>query len=211
MFCEHPRAFGSPEAVAERRGLSLTSGSVQPLRAWREELLGQRPGALVPEFDPAEAGVRARALFVAKAPGPGALDPGDGGSGFVSVDNDDHGAEAMWVLRSEAGLGEDDVAHWNVVPWCLPTASATPTAADLLAGTRTLKTLLPLLPRLEVLVLAGTHAQRGWKSYVAQPPASLTVLEMPLPDKRVMSVPEKAALARKVVARVRTSLGVPRT
>ncbi|WP_231556422.1 uracil-DNA glycosylase [Cryobacterium sp. MLB-32] len=121
----------------------------------------------MPHFDPAEAGVRARVLFILEAPGPmtnaGNRRPG---SGFISVDNNDGTAANIWALRNEAGLHEGAL-HWNIVPWYLGAASRKPTAAELKLGGEELAGLLPLLSELRVVVLCGRAAQRGWKKHVA--------------------------------------------
>lgn len=56
----------------------------------------------MPDFDPAEAGVAARALIGLEAPDP--MSAGLAGSGFVSVDNYDRTAATTWTLLDEVGL-----------------------------------------------------------------------------------------------------------
>jgi hypothetical protein len=140
--------------------------SVQPLREWAEDLAVRRK-AVVPYFDPAEAGVAANVLFLLEAPGPmtnaGNERPG---SGFISVDNDDQTAANCWTARNNAGL-DSGALHWNIVPWYLGAASTKPSAAELAQGAMELRRLLPLLPDLRVVVLAGKIAQQGWQKYVA--------------------------------------------
>ena len=143
-----------------------TEVSVRPLRAWAAELAVRR-GVLVPQFDPAEAGVDARVLFVLEAPGPMTnaknLKPG---SGFISADNNDSTAAAIWSARNAAGL-HVGALHWNIVPWYLGTAKRKPTAAELGEGAVELRALLLLLPYLELVALAGVKAQTGWRKHVA--------------------------------------------
>jgi hypothetical protein len=143
-----------------------TDAPVQPLREWAADLAARRD-VVVPQFDPAEAGVDAKVLFVLEAPGPmtnaGNTRPG---SGFISVDNDDETAANTWRARNAAGL-YDGVLHWNIVPWYLGTAARKPTVAERREGAAELRALLTLLPYLEVVVLSRLHAREGWDRHVA--------------------------------------------
>jgi hypothetical protein len=133
---------------------------------WTEEVR-ERRGTVVPDFDPAESGVEARVLILLEAPGP--MTNAEGarpGSGLISVDNDDLTAENCWRARSEVGL-DTGALHWNIVPWYLGPASVHPSASVLAQGGRELRSLLPLLPELKVVILAGRHAQNGWNRHSA--------------------------------------------
>lgn len=168
MFLKAPRGMRSPAVRAERLAMLETVESVQVLREWGAGLATRwGPGTFLPHFDPAEAGVEARVLIVAEAPGP-KTNPRTSAtsSGFVSVDNDDPTAENAWRLRAEAGL-HDGVLLWNMVPWYLGAASVKPTAYDLARGAAALRGLLDLLPDLQVLLLAGLAAQRGWNTHLS--------------------------------------------
>jgi hypothetical protein len=166
MFLDYPRGFADPTRVAERLAMLDTEPTVQPLRAWAHALEQDR-GVIVPQFDPAEAGVDAKVLFVLEAPGPmtNAQNP-LAGSGFISVDNDDETAAFVWRCREAAGLSEG-VLHWNIVPWYLGDASVKPNAAELTQGGADLREMLALLPYLEVVVLCGSYARDGWRKHVA--------------------------------------------
>lgn len=143
-----------------------TEQAVQPLRAWAADLAVRRD-VHVPQFDPAEAGVDAKVLFLLEAPGP-MTNAGNkrAGSGFISVDNDDATAAAMWSARDAAGL-HDGAISWNIVPWYLGTAARKPTAQELRDGASALREVLTLLPYLEVVALTGRYAQEGWRRHVA--------------------------------------------
>ncbi|WP_324291875.1 uracil-DNA glycosylase [Microbacterium memoriense] len=105
-------------------------------------------------------------LFVFEAPGPmtnaGNKRPG---SGFISVDNNDATAANMWNARNESGLHEGALA-WNIVPWYLGVASRKPTNDELRDGASELVDLIALLPRLELVVLGGLYAQKGWQRHI---------------------------------------------
>lgn len=143
-----------------------TVAEVQPLREWSAGVAKSRD-AVVPDFDPADAGVAARVLFLLEAPGPMATaESSRTGSGFISCDNDDATAETTWKAREAAGL-HAGAMHWNVVPWFLGPTSIKPNAAELAQGCRALRDLLGLLPDLQAVVLAGNFAQEGWARHVA--------------------------------------------
>jgi len=191
MFLDHPRGLADPALVTERLAMLGSEPSVQSLRAWARALEQDR-GVTVPQFDPAEAGVNARVLFVLEAPGPmtnaGNVRPG---SGFISVDNDDATAAFLWKCRAAAGLSEG-VLHWNIVPWYLGAASVKPNPAERRQGAAYLKELMTLLPYLIVVVLCGRHAQRGWRDGVAPDlPNGPTVLETWHPAKQGVITQEK--------------------
>jgi uracil-DNA glycosylase len=150
-----------------------TKASVQPLREWAATLAHER-NALVPQFDPSEAGTMATVLILFEAPGP--MTNADGlrpGSGFISVDNNDATAENLWRARTDARLIEG-VLCWNIVPWYLGVASRKPTTAELKEGGAALQSLLALLPDLHTVVASGRYAQRGWREF-ARPGSSIAV------------------------------------
>ena len=118
----------------------------------------------MPDFDPTEAGTRARILLLLEAPGPKAT-RGRGGSGFVSPDNNDGSAENMWNLLRDAGMDRaHDVATWNVVPWYVgsDTKIRAVETADLLEARPYVEEVVSLLPELQVVVLLGKKAADGW-------------------------------------------------
>lgn len=144
--------------------------SIQPLRDWASSFERRITGRVVPRFDPAEAGVDARVLLVLEAPGPmtnalsGNRRPG---SGFISVDNDDATAANLWAARDAAGL-HDYYLAWNIVPWYLGPASVKPNVAEVAEGAQALLEVMRLLPKLEIVVLSGLFAQKGWRDNIAR-------------------------------------------
>lgn len=118
----------------------------------------------MPHFDPAEAGVEARVLLLLEAPGPKTV-PEWGGSGFISVDNDDPTAQNVWTSRKTVGLHEHVLA-WNIVPWVLGRASVKPSRVELAQGSLELRALLDLLPDLRVIVLSGQKSQEAWDAHL---------------------------------------------
>ena len=165
MITTAPRALRDPIAVAARVDLLAGDTPTAPLRDWSIDL-AQRRSAIVPHFDPTDAGVDARVLMLLEAPGPmtnaGNVRPG---SGFISVDNDDQTAENAWRARTAAGL-TSGVVQWNIVPWYLGPASKKPSASELAQGAMELRGMLPLFPGLRAVVLSGRYAQLGWATHV---------------------------------------------
>jgi len=154
----------------------LHDEGAQPLRRFVEELRGRRQSSrregdapvIVPDFDPAEAGVDARVLLCLESPGPMTHEARAGrqGSGFVSPDNDDETAANMWSLRQAVGLGPSRALMWNIVPWMLGPKVKRPTADELAMGAMELRRLIAILPRLEVIVACGLPAQRAMTRHV---------------------------------------------
>jgi len=172
VYTAGPRAFRDPAVLAERLAMVETTERSMELQRWASELevrrtAAARATAVVPRFDPADAGVEARVLILLEAPGPMTnAENVRPGSGFISVDNDDLTAANCWIARNEAGLHEG-VIQWNIVPWYLGVASKKPTADELARGAMELRRLLPLLPELRAVVLSGKFAQAGWAKHVA--------------------------------------------
>lgn len=194
MFLDHPRGFRDEALVAERREMLRTVASVQPLVDWSEGLRARSGGAMVPHFDPAEAGVDTTALFVFEAPGPMTnADNPRAGSGFISVDNNDQTAANVWMARNAIGLHRGALS-WNIVPWYLGNAARKPTAAELVDGARELTSLMRLLPDLRVVVLSGRYAQHAWRSHVVEVPSPATdVVEMWHPSPQSLNQPGRRA------------------
>jgi hypothetical protein len=211
VFTDEARGLKHPAQIAERLGMLKDVESVQPLVHWVEQMADPRDTKehefLVPHFDPADAGVNARVLFLLEAPGPmtnaGNKRPG---SGFISVDNNDGTAATAWTLRNEAGL-HTGALHWNIVPWYLGVASRKPTARELGQGGAALLTLLPLLPDLRVVLLCGRAAQRGWKKHVAPFDNDLTVIETWHPSPLAMNQAGKRDELKATVERAAAIAG----
>lgn len=96
----------------------------------------------------------------------------ESGSGFVSPDNDDAGAAALFELEQEAGLPRDLLLHWNLVPWHVVDCIRIRTAddADRIEAEPWLAELLGLLTDLRVIVLCGDDARDGWCEYRGKAP-----------------------------------------
>jgi hypothetical protein len=168
MFFDAPRAFRDPAVLATRNELLATAERTLPLearaRSVGENHCSQKPGIVLPHFDPAESGIEARVLLLLEAPGPKTV-PEWGGSGLISVDNDDPTAQNVWKTGNAVGLHEHVLA-WNIVPSVLGRASVKPTDQEIEQGANELRGLLDLLPELRVIVLAGRKAKGGWDAHL---------------------------------------------
>jgi hypothetical protein len=187
-----PRANRDPAEIKRKRAM-LDRDHIAPLTEFVWRLNRNRGGGeLVPWFDPTEAGVYAPILALFEAPGGKATGQSGPkarpGSGFISADNDDPSAENMWHILREAGVDRtSEYTAWNIVPWYLGSDRkiAPPTARDLDEALPALAELLGLLPRLQVVLLLGRHAQAGWKRAVLAP--QLHVLKCPHPSPRALN------------------------
>lgn len=147
-----PRTLKDPAEVARRRAL-LSERHVAPLAEFVQSLRGDRFGH-VPDFDPLDGGVGARALFLFEKPGPKAAV-----SGFISRNNNDSTAEHAFRFMVQAGLSRDKVCLWNVIPGWNDTVNVTST--EVREGIDCLSDLLVLLPGLRAVVMVGRKAERA--------------------------------------------------
>lgn len=197
--------------------------SAQPLMAYKEALTQRQsrkhPNVFVPDFDPAEAGICARVLFVFEAPGP-KTKPSEGGSGFISVDNNDPSAATIWQLRKDADIREYEATHWNTVGWYMGDPTVKPNAQQRAEGIRELRDLTVLLHRLDVIVAGGRIAQdafttaakrNGWPKWSFQTSAGKELPVIPVPHPAGQAMAQKGL--RKELSdgllRVRQLLGPP--
>ena len=136
---------------------------VQPINELVERLREQHAPRSVPCVAPASAGVGARVLALVRAPG-AASDPAAGGSGLLSLEDDDPGAERLHALITDAGIDPAMVLPWGAAPY--PVAGGEPLSTpDVKAGRAALEALVPLLPRLRSVVLHGKDAEAVWSAF----------------------------------------------
>lgn len=155
-----PRALQDPTAVVHRRSM-LDMPHIAPLRDFAQKLRTEGHG-MVPDFDPMDGGVDAGVLFLMEKPGPMTDDTalrGRVGSGFVSRDNADPTAEAIFRFMAEAGIHRSQSILWNSVPWWNGTRTITPD--EWAAGIDRLAELMDMLPALRAVVGVGKRAERA--------------------------------------------------
>lgn len=184
-----PKLFADPAAVRAREARLHEPHVAELTRLVERIRLARGEGNSVPWFDPESGGRHAEVLLLFEAPGAravgsGPVRPNRPGSGFISPDNNDDSAAAVFELENEAGLPRDRALHWNIVPWYVGegTKIRAVTKADRLEAAPWLGELLALLSDLRVVVLCGEAAQRGWDEYAGQRPADLWVVRCPHPS-----------------------------
>lgn len=164
MTTEHhdaPRHFKQPELVAARRSM-LHEPHIAPLTAYVEKLRAKYPDWEFQYFDPMDGGVDADMLFLLEKPGPmTSPNAKRKGSGFISRNNDDPTAEALFTFMEQAEIDRKRVVLWNVIPGWNGTIKIKPDERR--AGVEELAGLLLLLPRLKTVVLVGRQAGKAAK------------------------------------------------
>ncbi len=126
-LAEGPRSLKSAAAISARRTM-LDRPHIAPLRDSAAKLRAENYGT-VPEFDPMDGGTNARLLLLMEKPGPMTDDlskTGRTGSGFISRDNDDPTADAIFTFMRQAGIAREETVLWNVIPWWNGTRTITP-------------------------------------------------------------------------------------
>ena len=112
----------------------------------------------VPNVDPYDGGVNARALFLLESPGPRAVQ-----SGFIARDNPDPSARNMARSLDQAGFLRQDVLLWNVVPHCNSdeTRNQNVTLRQVREAIPHTQAFIGQLKKLKVIVFCGLKAQRA--------------------------------------------------
>jgi hypothetical protein len=152
-----PRTLRDPK-VLERRKAMLAEPHIAPLVAYVAELR-RRGGVEVPQFDPLDGGVDAQILFLFEKPGPMTAENGErAGSGFISRNNDDATAEAIFRFMIEAEIPRKATMIWNLVPWWNGTRKIT--SAEVREGAACCRDLIGRLPNLSAVVMVGEKAGR---------------------------------------------------
>jgi hypothetical protein len=151
-----PRSLGDPEVRARRRAM-LNDPHMLPLTEYVAGLREQDRGE-VPDFDPMDGGIHARALFLFEKPGPKTSEI-EGGSGFISRNNGDRTAEATFNFMKTAVIHRKLTVLWNVIPWWNGTTDIN--TEELNEGVSCVKELISLLPYVRAVMLVGRKAQRA--------------------------------------------------
>ncbi|WP_198294382.1 uracil-DNA glycosylase [Burkholderia ubonensis] len=160
-YPDTPRAFAQ-RRIVELRRLMLSEPHVAPLTAYVEELRAKHPKWEFQDFDPLDGGIDADILFLLEKPGPMTSPTGKRqGSGFISRDNDDPTAEALFKFMQQAGIDRKRTVLWNVVPGWDGTRKLN--SVQVRDGVTELANLMVLLPRVKTVVLVGGKAARAEK------------------------------------------------
>ncbi|MBB3691719.1 uracil-DNA glycosylase family protein [Sphingomonas sp. BK580] len=146
-----------------------------PLERWRSQLA--TGGRDVPGFDPNDGGAAARLLLLLET-------PGAHGPAIVSRDHATGTSRNLKRFLADAGIERRDTLLWNAVPWNVhaPGERNRPLRrAEIAEGLSLLPPLLHLLPRLELVVLAGRVAREA-AALVDRERPLVGVLTMPHPS-----------------------------
>lgn len=183
---EEPRSLRDKDQVLYRRILG-TKDHMRPLGEMVCALRNEGRGS-VPDFDPLDGGIEARLLFLLEKPGPMTDEArlGKSGSGFISRDNDDSTAAAVFKFMRLARIPREETLLWNVIPWW--NGEIRVGKEEWREGIARLEALLDLLPRLQGVVLVGRKAARAEPAIIAR---GLPVWKTAHPSPRVRaSYPE---------------------
>lgn len=155
-----PRSLKNEENRIIRKEL-LSSQHMQPLTQWVANLRKQLDDSFfVPDFDPLDGGINAEFLFLFEKPGP-KTDSRNGGSGFISRDNNDPTAENIFKFMKDIGLNRNRTLIWNIMPIWNKTIKFN--SQERKKGTRLLEEVMGLLPNIKALILVGNSAQSSEK------------------------------------------------
>jgi hypothetical protein len=158
MDIDLPRSLRNPREQQRRRSM-LSLPHIAPLTTYVEGLRGLRDW-FVPEFDPLDGGVQAEVPILFEKPGPATET-----SGFISRNNDDASAAAVFQFMSDVSLPRTRTVTWNLIPgW---NRSIPHTASERKFGLDCLPPLLALLQHLEVVILAGGTAHKAAPYFLA--------------------------------------------
>ncbi|HBB9607650.1 TPA: uracil-DNA glycosylase [Escherichia coli] len=131
----------------------------------------------MPWIDPADGGVKARVLILLQSPARSELIPR-----FVSLDNPCPSQQNLHRFLKQAGIKRKDIILWNTMPWLTPSGKKlSPTSNNITKGVEIIKSLIPLLKNLTVVVLAGLVASQTRPFFEREYP-HLTLLTMPHPS-----------------------------
>lgn len=168
----------------EDRLALLDEPHMRPLRQFRDQFLKTLPdGALVPHFDPVDAGVDARVLLLLETPGRAPRT-----TRFTSLDNPSVTSRNLRALVAASGLTRADVLVWNFVPWDIGLATQVQPTRSVhhAVGAAALLQLLGLLPALRAVVLFGAKAQKALPVVRASHP-ELALFASPHPSGQVLN------------------------
>jgi hypothetical protein len=140
---------------------------VRVVNEFCDELSREKPGLSVPYVAPHYNAANATILSLSSNPGPRTSH--EGGSGFLSRENDDPIAERMSQVFATVGLSDEHVLPWNAYPWHVHQAYPNGLPAGLLAeGLDPLKKLLELHPQIRTVVAHGGDAKRAMRQFTSK-------------------------------------------
>ena len=153
------RSLKEKEVVDARKSM-LDEPHIRPLTEYIKKLEKKYPDLEFPYFDPLDGGCNADILFLLEKPGPKTSEKGQG-SGFISRDNNDPTAEAIFNFMAIAKIPRKRTVIWNVIPGWNGTRKVT--SHELKQGVLELGIIFSLLSQLKTVVLVGRKAEEAKK------------------------------------------------
>ena len=135
----------------------MNKSHILPLKRYVDSLRDLHPTNFTPYFDPNDAGINAKILLLFEKPGR-MTDPSNGGSGFISQDNNDESARATKKFLSDAKIDRSEIIIWNTIPSWNGTRKITKSERD--EAGKFLKQLLDITKEVSVIILVGKEAQK---------------------------------------------------
>ncbi|CAD5731921.1 Uracil DNA glycosylase superfamily [Escherichia coli] len=140
--------------ITRQRYESLYLPHIAPLTRWVQSY--KKNGTDMPWFDPADGGINARILILLQSPAKSELSPR-----FVSQDNPGPSQQNLNRFLKQAKIKRQNIIIWNTIPWLMPTnTKIIPTRENINKGLNIIKSLMPLLKNLRVILLAGSVASK---------------------------------------------------
>lgn len=161
--------------ILEQKCNALYSPHIAPLTRLVQNY--HKKGVDMPWMDPADGGVQARMLILLQSPARSELTPR-----FVSLDNPCPSQQNLHRFLKQTGIKRKDIILWNTIPWLTPFGKKiSPTRDNIRKGVGIIKSLMPLLKNLTVVVLAGSTALQTRPFFEREYP-HVTLLTMPHPS-----------------------------
>lgn len=169
---DQPRALASTFA-RRRRKRFIRDPHIAPISYLIDTIAEAENSPGLPYNDPLFGGVNAEMLFVLKSPQADA-DPALFGTRFLSVDNNDEGAENMFHALAANHIDRSRCLAWNICPF--PTSGNTPSDSEISRAAPYTRQLIAMLPNLKVVVLLGGPARQGWSQALLGGRRDVTVI-----------------------------------
>lgn len=153
-----------PHVFADNRR-RIRAPRVRPLNDLADRIADLQgiPRGYVPYVDPDQGGIHARALVLLDNPSTKAEAARDGGSGLLSLDNNDATAKNCREAYAANGIDWNWVVHWNVCPFPTGREKGGSVASERARGAGWTREFVSLCPKLEVVLRLGRAAEDGWR------------------------------------------------
>lgn len=153
---------------------------VRDLNEFVDDLRRRKPGSHVPYVSPEFGGCWARLLLLNLSPGEQTKPDVRGGSGFLSSENTDVGAQRIAQALDHARIDLTECVAWNVYPYYhrgLGGMRAHEQEPFLRDGTGLLIHAIARMPSLRAVFVFGDAPARAWKQFGIDYPRTRRALE----------------------------------